>query len=324
MIVNVYGKSPNKQYLIYLNSKKILDSYGLFLNFIDEYNAPIKNADADIYIEKNFKTTPIIPIRPTILEDCVDGFNEINCDLLMNPHVFSYQKTSLFKKEYLNDYNKNSWVKYRKSSFTEYDLDRITNYYDKLTNIYNFGMTNTISSLINTSNNMLKSGDGIELNHRPIDIMFIGRPTLSKHRMELIEELNKITNLRVVAKIVNNKIEKDRFAELLLGSKICISPWGYGETCFRDFEALLAMNILIKPDTSFSTISENLFRENDSVFWCKPDWSDLKSVIDRALSASTTENRINACIQQHTQLDKKYIANKIFFRFKNLFPDKFK
>ena len=33
-------------------------------------------------------------------------------------------------------------------------------------------------------------------------------------------------------------------------SRICISPFGYGEICWRDFEAILCGCLVVKPDMS--------------------------------------------------------------------------
>jgi hypothetical protein len=76
------------------------------------------------------------------------------------------------------------------------------------------------------------------------------------------------------------------YHRLLLDSKICVSPWGYGETCHRDYEALLAGCILIKPRTDFS---ESLLPldEGRHYFACRPDFEDLPDLIGSILSQWT-------------------------------------
>lgn len=46
-------------------------------------------------------------------------------------------------------------------------------------------------------------------------------------------------------------------------AKIIVSPWGYGEICYRDFEALLDDCVLVKPRTDFVQTLDNTIREGD-------------------------------------------------------------
>jgi len=62
-------------------------------------------------------------------------------------------------------------------------------------------------------------------------------------------------------------------------SKIIISPWGHGELCFRDFEAMLDDCVLIKPRTDFISTLDNVLLENESYEPSEINASDLENVI---------------------------------------------
>jgi len=70
------------------------------------------------------------------------------------------------------------------------------------------------------------------------------------------------------------------YVDELYHSRVIASPWGYGEACVRDYEALLAGCILIKPAAPWVT---GLTDIAPHVLFCAPDWSDLPRVAERAL-----------------------------------------
>jgi hypothetical protein len=62
----------------------------------------------------------------------------------------------------------------------------------------------------------------------------------------------------------------------MLNSKICLSPWGMGEWNYRDFQALYAGCILIKPNSDHVEMYPiDIFRD---LFYvrCQPDFNDLE------------------------------------------------
>ena len=61
----------------------------------------------------------------------------------------------------------------------------------------------------------------------------------------------------------------------LKASRICFSPFGYGEVCWRDFEAILCGALLIKPDMSHVETNPNLFIPFKTYVPVSWDFSDL-------------------------------------------------
>ena len=65
----------------------------------------------------------------------------------------------------------------------------------------------------------------------------------------------------------------------LLNTKIVVSPWGHGEACYRDFEALFCGCILLKPDSSFVKCWPDIYDNDKTYIPCKADFSDLQEKV---------------------------------------------
>lgn len=82
-----------------------------------------------------------------------------------------------------------------------------------------------------------------------------------------------------------NRIPMDRltrrsyFSELRQ-SRIVLSPFGFGEICYRDYETFIAGGLLLKPDMSHLDTWPNFFRRGET--YIAHSWSldDLDSVIE--------------------------------------------
>ncbi len=66
-------------------------------------------------------------------------------------------------------------------------------------------------------------------------------------------------------------------AEMIL-SKIAFSPFGWGEVCFRDFEAVAAGALLVKPSMDHIQTSPNLYVEGKTYVPCSWDMSDVPDI----------------------------------------------
>ena len=73
------------------------------------------------------------------------------------------------------------------------------------------------------------------------------------------------------------------FYRLLLDSKIHVSPWGIGEACFKDYEALYAGCVLVKPDSSHCRTWPETYINGFTYVPCAYDYSDLQGVVDSIL-----------------------------------------
>jgi hypothetical protein len=74
----------------------------------------------------------------------------------------------------------------------------------------------------------------------------------------------------------NKLIKYNDYISELINSKLCISPFGYGEVCWRDFEAILAGSLLIKPDMSHLVTKPNIYIPYETYVPINWDYSDLE------------------------------------------------
>ena len=71
------------------------------------------------------------------------------------------------------------------------------------------------------------------------------------------------------------RVSMDKYHQEMLCSRMCVSPFGYGEICWRDFEAILNRCLLIKPDMSHVRTNPNVFVAGETYVPVAWDFSDL-------------------------------------------------
>ena len=124
----------------------------------------------------------------------------------------------------------------------------------------------------------------------PYDISFVGKthysdPALERHRTRAAQALSALSASGVKVHLAITKTySRRRYASVMRRSKIALSPWGYGEVCLRDFEAMLSGAVLIKPDMSHVTTEPPIYRANETYLPCQRDFSDLDDLVDRVVS----------------------------------------
>ncbi|MEI7658300.1 MAG: glycosyltransferase [Phycisphaerae bacterium] len=89
--------------------------------------------------------------------------------------------------------------------------------------------------------------------------------------------------------------------------KLVFSPFGWGELCLRDYEAVCSGCLLIKPDMSHLTTSPDVFEPLRTYVPIKWDLSDLEEACDRYLTnereaasiAKEAQRRMHAYFERH-------------------------
>jgi hypothetical protein len=71
------------------------------------------------------------------------------------------------------------------------------------------------------------------------------------------------------------RVSQQQYDEELHASKICVSPFGFGELCWRDFEAVLWGCLMMKPDMSHIRTKPDIFVPYETYVPLKWDMSDL-------------------------------------------------
>lgn len=130
---------------------------------------------------------------------------------------------------------------------------------------------------------------GSKWRHRPTDVFFAGNV---EYDVDLITEHRRSCCSKLFAlKGRNSLIGAGRalapatFHTALRESKIFVSPYGYGEYSWKDYEAIYSGCVLVKPNSDF-VISHgfDIYDNGKNYISCRPDFSDLEEVIDEVLS----------------------------------------
>lgn len=80
-----------------------------------------------------------------------------------------------------------------------------------------------------------------------------------------------------------DRVPQDQYYREMLRSRICVSPFGYGEICWRDFEAVACGCLLVKPDMSHLRTRPSIFEPGETYVPVRWDFSDLEEVCARYL-----------------------------------------
>lgn len=119
---------------------------------------------------------------------------------------------------------------------------------------------------------------------RPYVIHFAGtvrydREDITKHRQQAVAAIAKCPGNHVCND--GKPMGRVEYWDTLQKSMVCVSPWGYGEMCYRDYEALLLGAVLVKPDTSWVQTYPDILIPNVTYLTCRHDFADLPDVVSK-------------------------------------------
>jgi len=178
-------------------------------------------------------------------------------------------------------------------------------YYDKLMRHFgllpNFQLSRFTSPAKHRSNEL---SCRISANYR--------RKTVSFQRARVLEKLTK--------RIPTNKVTRKEFFAEIRNSRMVISPFGWGEICYRDFEAWMAGTTLMKPDCDHMLTWPDLYIKDSTYLSFDWDLSDFESRLDWAVSNPRDVLKIAEHGQELYQLFFNSIDGQQLFceRFKKL------
>ena len=132
---------------------------------------------------------------------------------------------------------------------------------------------------------------------RENDIIFRGsvaQENWSYHLRKDIEPILRRLEKTYEVIIPNKRVMLEQYYDEMLGSKICISPFGYGEICWRDFEAILCRCLVLKPDMSHVKTNPDIFQPYKTYVPVKWDFSDLEEKCIYYLAHESERERIVA------------------------------
>jgi spore maturation protein CgeB len=78
----------------------------------------------------------------------------------------------------------------------------------------------------------------------------------------------------------------------LAQSRICFSPYGYGEVCWRDYEAIMCGALLVKPDMAHVQTDPDIFVPYETYVPVAWDFSDLAEKMNYYLANDVARTKI--------------------------------
>lgn len=100
-----------------------------------------------------------------------------------------------------------------------------------------------------------------------------GTPWYRAMRQEAKDAVSKLQGLNIAAA---GRVRRHKFFRELASSKVCFSPFGYGEICWRDYEALATGATLIKPDISHLAVAPDIFVPDETYVPLRWDLEDFE------------------------------------------------
>ena len=104
--------------------------------------------------------------------------------------------------------------------------------------------------------------------------------------------LSKAKGLRVGYAVTHGSLPLVKYLRELGCSKITFSPFGYGEVCWRDYEAMALGSLLIKPDMDHLEVNPDMFIPYDTYIPLAWDFSDFDEKVIHYLNSPVERLRI--------------------------------
>lgn len=113
-----------------------------------------------------------------------------------------------------------------------------------------------------------------------------GRPTIAYQRLLIMEKIQNDPRFLV------GEVSQKQYNFELAHSKIVLSPFGWGELCLRDFEAVRAGALLLKPDMSHIETWPDIFQPYETYVPFSWDAEDLIEKVDMYLDDERLRKKI--------------------------------
>ena len=315
---NLKRKGIKIRFINYLNlkHKKLEDIVGFDSRIINNLIVNYDNVRKTIRNE-------IIPILKRIRKraetllffDNADNAGYLHHDVL--PYVDIY-----FKKQLFRDFSLYSKPLYKKRLFSDfyarnYDMKEENNYIpdfklnlkdqNKMSLSWNFALKDYRSS--NNLNKFLyglSRKENLRFYKPSIDrkiILAANYTTRNSYKLVYFQRNQLLKILKEMyksnPKYSLGKIPKKQYLETLRSSKAIISPFGWGEICYRDFETFISGAALIKPNVDHLDTWPNLYKKHKTYIpipWKIEEWKEIiPSILDnRKNLLEIAENGQNA------------------------------
>lgn len=118
---------------------------------------------------------------------------------------------------------------------------------------------------------------------RELDVSFRGtvlNHPIAKQRNKVIQLMQTMKQQRAEAK----RLSRKEYFNELRNSKMCISPYGWGEVCYRDFEIVISGALLIKPSMDHLSTFPDVYIPHETYIPVSWELNDLAETVERSLA----------------------------------------
>ena len=139
------------------------------------------------------------------------------------------------------------------------------------------------------------------------------RESVSYQRIKLKEILNNLKNKNG---IIKGRFDKKKYYEVLRNSKVSIGAYGWGEVCYREFEAVMCGAAFMTADMSKIETWPNIYHEGETYLSYDFEFENLENnleilVNDINLRKKLVTNSKSILENCHLQVGRKYFLDKI-------------
>jgi hypothetical protein len=321
-------------------NRKMLKEKGITVHFHNYLNLKYKKLSKIVCIDSRIINNAIIKygtVNETIRQTILPFLNRIrkyadyiiyfdNADSTGHFHNEVFPHVDLYlKKQLLKDFSLYTKSLYKKRLFTDFyakNYDLVENYItepriildsDSLNKIalsWNFALkdyryTNIITRfLYNFIRNKNIKYFKPSLDRRLIlAANFTIKPSYDViyfQRNELLSLLKQ--KFRSNSNVSIGKIPKKKYLKTMRSSKSVISPFGWGEICYRDFETFIAGAALIKPSVEHLQTWPDVYKKNQTyipISWKVENWDEeLTKILDDAKLLLNVARKGQNCFKQ--------------------------
>ncbi len=290
---------------------------GIKLSF--ETPAPVAAAKA----EKLFKRARAVDARCIVFDgdddQCVLWPQLIDaCDVYIKKHCFS--DLNSYRRSYIGKSNLTDYV--ASTYGNDFSKDIIPESYplteDQISKIvlgWNIALDDKIYSLARDINPAkLRSKRSVDISCRAS----VGRDQWTYDmRNDAVEAIMALQG-KFKVHAPKDRVPQQEYYNEMLNSRLTVSPFGFGELCWRDFESMLCGSVLVKPDMSHISTYPDLFVPGTTYVSISWDYSDLEEKCTAILKdpeslkrmAETARTRLLDAISLETFLRRLEITLK--------------
>jgi len=135
-----------------------------------------------------------------------------------------------------------------------------------------------------------------------------GAPWYTCMRTQALASLENIGGLRIAS---TGRVKISQYLRELASSRLCMSPFGYGEITWRDYEAIMCGALLLKPDMAHCETEPNIFVPYETYIPLRWDFSDTEEKVRYYLAHPSEANAIS---QRAYDVLHQYCRNQGFLQ----------